>query len=189
MAKVSHSCPLGREHFALPVPAQLGFHWSLSPLVCGSCAVGGGVKCDAFNLRWRAWLEESQIGVYFFPHSCYSPWPNWMQILISAVPNPEHLSCQCSLQLLYFILFLLNPFLESTFCLFIFESYPAISDFTIFLEMFSNDVFSISIFALLILYLSTTFPPQLSLFSPLSTFFRWQLIITCLFPYHERHFR
>lgn len=157
IAEVSQSCPVGREHFSLPIPAQLGFHWSFCPLASGSCAVGGGVKCDAFNLRWRACLEESQIGVYFFPNSCFSPWPSWMQILISAVPSPEHLSCQCSLQLpLYSILFLLNPFLESVFCLFIFESYP-ISVYTIFLEMFS-DVFIISIFPLLILYLSTTFP-------------------------------
>lgn len=187
-AKVGQSCPMGCEHFSLPVPAQLGFHWSFSPLASGSFAVGGGVKCDAFNLRWRACLEESQIGVYFFPHSCYSPWPSWMQVLISAVPSPEYLSCQCSLWLwLHSILFLLKPFLESTFYLFIFESYSAFLFIPFSLKC--SLMFLSYLFFWLILYLSTTFPPQLSFFPPLFTFFRWQLIIMCLFPYHERHFR
>ena len=96
------------------------------------------------------------------------------------------LSCLCSLHLpLYSILFLFNPFLESTFYLFIFEGYPA-SDYTVFLEKLSDDVFFIiSSFPLLILYLSiTSFPLQVSLFFSFK-FFRWKLIIICLFPYHK----
>lgn len=118
---------------SLPVLTQLAFHWYFSLFTSGSPAVGGGANCDELNLGWRACLEESPIGVCFFPYAYYSP--SWMQILVSAVPSPSCLNTPsvrtpCN----FYCTVLFNPFLESISYLFVFESYPAISDYPISLK-------------------------------------------------------